>query len=244
MRADIVLLGALTCAPAAAMSQAIELPRVRYPALPAASPTADGFVPRGWAVVGRESGDLNGDGRADIVLLMQMRDRANVVTIPWGSGNERFDTNPHLLAAAFREPGGGYRLAATNHGLFQRPFGPHTGDDPIGEDTISIERRALLVSFGYLRGHASYRFRWQSGAFRLVGYEQGGVSGGCVETHSINYLTRRARVTKGMIDSDRTRVAWLRLAGPPPPTLDGLDLDTFRPDQAILGPLPECPFDE
>lgn len=241
MRIESLLLGALLCASSPAASQEADLPPVRYPALPSAAASADGLVPRGWTIVGRESGDLNGDGRPDAVLLMRMRDPANVITIPWAGSTERFDTNPHLLAIAFGEAGGRYRLAASNRGLFLRPSRPYTGDGPPGEDSIAIERGALLVSFEFLRGGASYRFRWQSGAFRLIGYEGRGVSGGCIETVSINYLTRRARVTGGLISSDRTRVAHRRLVGGNPPTLEGIDLETFFPEEAVAGPPSLCP---
>ncbi|HEX8645064.1 MAG TPA: hypothetical protein VF702_14240 [Allosphingosinicella sp.] len=235
------LAASLGSAGVAAAGQGFEIPEVRYPQLKAAAPDADGFVPPGWEVVGRDSGDLNGDGRADLVLLMQMRDPANVLTIPGGDGSERFDTNPHLLAVVFAAPAGGYRLAASNSGLFFRPAAPYSGDDPLGDDTISIERGSLLVSFGFLRGGASYRFRWRSGAFRLIGYDASGVSGGCVESISINYPTRRAQLTNEPVESDRTRVARRRVIGRAPPTLDRIDLDSFRPEEDISGPPLPCP---
>jgi len=239
IRLFLALLSA--AAPAAASAQPLDVPPVRYPAVPVEARGAEGFVPAGWAVVARESGDLNADGRPDLVLLMQMRDRANILAVPVGDETVAFDTNPHLLAVAFGHAGGGYRLAASNRGLFLRPIQPFTGEDALGEETIRIERGGLLVSFGYLRGHASYRFRWQGGAFRLIGFESGGASGGCVETISINYLTRRARVTNAPISSDRTPAAWRAVAGPPPPTLSEIDLEEFIPEMEIAGPPLPCP---
>jgi hypothetical protein len=238
MRIELSLLAAALLGSAAlsAAGQPLEVPEVRFPELPAEAADAAGFVPPGWAPIARESGDLNGDGRPDLVLLMQLRDPANVQTVPRGDGIESFDTNPHLLAVVFAGPAGGYRLAASNSGLFLRPPANFTGDDPIGGDTISIERGSLVVSFGFLRGGASYRFRWQRGAFRLIGYEASGVSGGCVETISINYLTRRARLTNEPVESDRTRVARRRVVGGPPPTLDRIAVNGFHPEEAIAGP--------
>ncbi|MEA3040957.1 MAG: hypothetical protein QOC65_446 [Sphingomonadales bacterium] len=240
MRARLSLL--LIAVPAAAAGQPLELPRVRYPDVPAAARDAGGFVPAGWAIVARESGDLNADGRQDLVLLMRMRDPANVLPLPAGERTEPFDTNPHLLAVAFGERGGGYRLAASNHRLFPRPIQPFTGEDPLDEETIRIERGGLLVWFGYLRGQASYRFRWQGGAFRLIGYESSGASGGCVETISINYLTRRARRTNEPISSDSTRAVWRSVTGGAPPTLSEIDSEDFIPEMGIAGaPIPCTP---
>lgn len=228
----LFILSLAAAAPASA--QELEIPPVAYPQLPAAASEPADFVPPGWAVVTTDRGDLNGDGRADVVLLMQMRDAANVVAYPIGDRTEPFDTNPHMLAVAFAAPDGRYRLAASSRGLFVRPLRPYTGEDTLGEETVRLERGGLLISFGYLRGHASYRFRWQGGAFRLIGYESGGASGGCVETYSINYLTGRARETEGLISSDRTRVAWRRVIGEPP-TLSEIDLETFAPDMWLTG---------
>jgi hypothetical protein len=239
MQTRFLLPLAVAAAPAAA-AQPHDIPAISYPALPGAAQQAEGFVPAGWALIASKSGDLNADGRIDLVLLMRMRDPANVVPIDLGDRSEPFDTNPHMLAVAFRQPRGGYRLAASNHRLFVQPLRPFTGEGPLGEDTIRIERGGLLISFDYLRGAASYRFRWQSGAFRLIGYEGSGVSGGCIETISINYLTRRARVTKGLTSDDRERVANRAVDGRAP-TLDAIDLETFMPEEAIAGPPLLCP---
>ena len=226
---------------AAASVQIPEPPPVRYPALPRAAADAAGFVPAGWTVVASKRGDLNGDGAADLVLLIRMRDPANIVTVPPPTGPAQLDTNPHMLVVAFARPEGGYRLVASNHGLFSREVWPWAGEDPIGEDTIGVERGLLRVDFGHLRGASSFRFRWQSGAMRLIGYETSGIAAGCVHRTSINYSTGRARLENGLISGDRSRVAWRRLRSADRPTFERIDLETFIPDLAIGGPPVACP---
>jgi hypothetical protein len=231
---------------AVAFGQDPEIPPVRYPTLPRAAADAAGLVPAGWTIIASRRGDLNGDGAADLALLLQMRDRRNVLAVPTGGRTERFDTNPHLLVIAFAEPRHGYRLVASSTGLFPRPLRPWTGDEPPGAETIRLERGDLIVNFIFLRGWSRYRFRWQSGAFRLNGYDSGGASGGCVATVSINYLTGRARVTRDPISSDRARVVWRPLQSTVRPTLDRIDLETFTPEMAISGQPLRCtpPVDE
>jgi hypothetical protein len=239
MRISASLLGALCASQAAA--QPLVIPPVRYPALPRAAADAAGFVPAGWAIVASKRGDLNGDGAADLVLLLRMRDAANIVAVPLGDGTEPLDTNPHMLAVAFAEPRGGYRLAVSNHGLFPRQTWPWTGEDPLGEDTIGVDRGVLRVDFGHLRGASGFRFRWQAGAMRLIGYESSGAAAGCVHRVSINYSTGRARLENGLISGDRSRVARRRLRSGDRPTLDRIDLETFIPDLAVAGPPVPCP---
>ena len=229
----------LAAAPAVA-AQELGIPPVTYPALAPTAADARGFVPPGWSVVASRRGDLNGDSAADLVLLLRMNDPANILAIPLGGRTERFDTNPHLLVIAFAAPRGGYRLAASNRGLFPRPERPWTGEEPPGEDTLRLERGSLRLTFTYLRGWAAYRFRWQGGAFRLIGYDRAGASGGCVETVSIDYLTGRARLTNDAIESYRTRITWRRLGAERPPTLDRIDMDDFWPDRTIAGPPLPC----
>jgi len=223
-----------------AASQPVELPPAHVPELPSASRDAAGFVPTGWTIVARRAGDLNGDRVPDLVLVLKMTDPANVVPVPVGEETEPFDTNPHVLLVAFAERGGGYRLAASNRGLFPRREVPFTGDLPPGEETIRLERGSLVVFFEYLRGWASYRFRWEGGVMRLIGYDDSGVAGGCILTTSINYLTGRARLGASLISSDRERTAWRRVQGPTPPDLDQIDLAEFFPDETVTGPPLMC----
>jgi hypothetical protein len=164
-----------------------------------------------------------------------MADPANIVAIPAGDENRRLDTNPHLLLVAFADRAGGYRLVASNHGLFLRPDQPATGDLPPGLDTIRLERGSLVVFFEYLRGWASYRFRWQEGEMQLIGYDDAGVSGGCQTSTSINYLTGRVRLTAGYVDQDRSRTATRRLERRQRPTLEEIDLTEFFPEEGIGG---------
>ena len=234
MRTEAALAVALLFG-SAALGQPVELPPVRYPELPSAARDAAGFVPPGWAILSRRQGDLNGDRAADLVLLLRMNDPANIVTVPVGEETRPFDTNPHLLLVAFAERGGGYRRAASNRGLLLRPEQPFTGDVPPNEDTIRLERGSLIVFLEYLRGSASFRFRWQDGAMRLIGYDDVGVSGGCMTGTSINYLTGRVRLEAGYVDQDRNLTASRRLTSLERPTLDRVDLLEFDPQEAVAG---------
>lgn len=140
---------------AASADHRLEIPAVRYPGLPDGAAETAGFIPAGWEIVAQKGGDLNGDDAGDLVLLLRMRDSANIIAVSAGDRAEQFDTNPHMLVIAFAEPRGGFRLVATNRGLFPRPTYPWNGEETPGEDTIRVERGSLLVHLGYLRGWAA-----------------------------------------------------------------------------------------
>lgn len=230
---------ALLAAPAAA--QMVEPPPVTYPQLPATAATAEGFVPAGWKIVKRQAGDLNGDGKADLALLLRMTDKANIVRDDESQPADMFDTNPFLLAVALAEPAGGYRLAVANHKFFHRPEVPHSGDLPPDEsDSVRIERGTLVLGNEYLRGMDSFRFRWDGGEFRLIGYESSGADAGCVERISINYLTGKVKWSDTPIDRDKEVPVERKVAAGALPTLATIDMSAFLPSDTIAGDSPQC----
>ena len=222
-RIRVGLFGALVAGLAVtAAIQSAAASTVEQPRLPQRAADAAGFIPPGWTLTGHQAADLNGDGRSDLALLI-------------GRAGSAGEPASHMVFVAFAEPAVGYRLAARNHALFDNARPESSGDVPPNADTIRIERGSLILSFEYLRGMATYRFRWDGGAMRLIGYDMSGVSGGCMTTTSINYLTGRARLTAGYIDQDSDRTVSRRLARMARPTLDGIDPATFDPTEGMTG---------
>jgi hypothetical protein len=241
IRIGLALLPLLAAAPAAAQED--EAPPVTYPTLPARAATAEGFVPAGWRIDARAQGDLNGDGDSDLALVLRGQDPANVVSGSLGPAN--FDTNPRILAVAFAERGaGGYRLVVQNHRLIPRHV-IATIDDPFDPegDALEIERGTLKVSLirfasagGWDAGGTAFTFRWQNGALRLIGYDFDNVRRNTGESTSlsINFVTRRARIATGRIESDAERVRWSRIRAGPLLTIDEIgDGLEFDPDGAV-----------
>jgi hypothetical protein len=87
-----------------------------YPRLPERAATARDFVPEGWTLEKMLQGDLNGDGRADLAMVMREKDPEKMLTASEGGDDRDFNTNPYRIAAAFREADGKtYRLVMENH---------------------------------------------------------------------------------------------------------------------------------
>jgi len=219
----------------------VEAPPVSFPTIAEDAADAEGFVPKGWVLIDRKSGDLNKDGRPDIALLLRMDDKVNVVAMPYGEPGETWDTNPFMLAVAFADPAGGYRLAASSHSIFYRPDAPGSGDTLPNHDTLAIERGSLVVFYEHLRSHESFRFRWDGERLQLIGYDSGGAFSECVETATINYLTGKAQLKAMRIDSDAVRSKNYTFEPASMPDLATFDLGDFIPTDLLKGDSPPCP---
>ncbi|HEX8308448.1 MAG TPA: hypothetical protein VF645_08525 [Allosphingosinicella sp.] len=224
----------------ASRASAQGLPRVSYPPLPGEAATAEGFVPRGWSVETRANGDLNGDSKADLALVLRSRDRANV--IPTEMCGEELDTNPSILAILLAKPGGGYRVAVENHALIPRRENSCQLD---GLTAMSIERGALRLDFermmsagGWDMGSTTFKWRWRNGALRLIGFDRSNVkrNTGAMTRISINYPTGRAKISTGNIGRDREKVRWKTLRNRRAPTIQEVGNGLiFDPEDIVSG---------
>lgn len=231
------LLAALLLTALPAFAQELRIPPVDYPVLPAHATRAEGFVPSGWRIEQQLRGDLNGDKREDLVLVLRQQDPRNIVEHD-GFGISPLDSNPRMLAIAWATPDG-YSLAAQNHTLITRHEAPNLSDVFEEGAGVSIVRGTLQTTLFFFSnagswstGSASYTFRWQEGAFALIGYDRSSMlrNSGQTESLSINYSTRRVRHAEGSMESDKERVRWETLSSPQRWTLETVgDGSAFEP---------------
>ena len=236
----------------ATAASAQEVPDVTYPTVARTATSAQGFVPAGWVLEKQVTGDLNGDGRADLALVLHMNNRANILRTSGLSDENTFDTNPRILAVAVAQ-GNGYRLVVANHTLIPR-VDNYARTDPLddsGGAPITITNGVLKVQLtnfmsagGWDAGGIGYTFRITNGALRLIGYDSNQVTRntGCSVNLSVNYNTRRATREVGTIDSNRSRTTNLRLSNAAVPTIDQIDDGfSFDPDNLSTRAPYTCP---
>ena len=239
MRATIAVIGLLLYAACGSVAAEPVIPDASYPALVKHALSVEGFLPNEWRIEIQKPGDLNGDGRDDVVLVLRAMDDSNIIDMRGQGGPENFDTNPRILMVAFANAAGGYDLALENHTLIGRTVEPSAQDplDPKGvqEGGVEIKNGTLQVTLGYFggdMGHTTYTFRFQGGRFALIGYDSVNVerSQGIMRSVSINYTTRRMERSIGKISDDVSKVTRTKLPAKPLLTMqhvgDGLD---FQP---------------
>jgi len=213
-----------------AMAQDPVIPDVTYPSLPKQASSAEGFVPSGWVLEAQASGDLNRDSVPDLALVLRQNNPKNIVKNP-GLGENPFDTNPRILAVAFRNgPAGDFVLQIENHRLIPRRTDPVMAD-PF-EEGLTIDRGSLRVNLnlwlsagGWDMSGMTHTLQYRNGRFELIGYDRSTTNRRSLDTTdvSVNYLTGKMKISTGNSNSDKpAKVTWKALPRRALPTVDDI----------------------
>lgn len=180
--------------------------------------TVEEIVPEGWEEQ-HVKGDLNKDGIEDLVLVVLSNDPAHIKTRDDGY---QYNFNPKVLTVYFGSPSGVYKQFKA----WDKAIPGREDEYTDTEADISITPKGVMdirVSYWSSAGTAdtggtTYRYRFQSGDFYLIGEESGWFSRmtGEGERISINYLTGQKHITTGnMIENTGLRTKKLKLKKEP-----------------------------
>ena len=144
------------------------------------------FIPKGYKLFEKISGDLNKDGLDDCVLIIKATRKDGFVK---NSFDKVVDRNRRGIIILFTEKNG-YKLASKNYNCFSSEnedggnyFSPELG--------VIIKDSKLYLHYYHGRyGYWEYCFRYQNSDFMLIGYEASHDRGPVVLFKtSINFLT-------------------------------------------------------
>ena len=161
--------------------------------------TIEEVVPNGWDIQSA-TGDLNKDGIEDFVLIVRPKDPAHIKTRDDGF---EYNFNPLFLAVYFGSPSGVYKRFKVWHDTVSGREDEYTditnelSITPKGAIDISVSSWSSMGTAA--TGGSTYRYRFQSGNFYLIGEESSWLNRmtGEGESTSINYLTGQKEITTG-----------------------------------------------
>jgi hypothetical protein len=154
------------------------------PEFPQSEKSVKAFIPKGYSMLEDAEGDLNGDGIADKVFVIERNDSNNWMM------SDSVDTYERILVILFREADH-YILKDTNSRcILCKACGGAFGDPFAGLD---IKKRVLTIShYGGSNWRWSFdrKFRYQNDAFYLIGAtDHSFLAGGYCEKYKENAAT-------------------------------------------------------
>ncbi|MCL2184018.1 MAG: hypothetical protein FWB85_11180, partial [Chitinispirillia bacterium] len=180
-------------------------------------------VPAGYRLFEMFTGDLNGDGQEDVVLIIKGTDRNKIVKCEergesGDAGNRMVDINGRGIIIDFKE-GNGYRRVLENRDCLSSEIDDHLRTYPYD---IRIEKGSLFIKYGSSRfDECHYNFKYRNSDFELIGYDHHEMGGSMtvIKTVSVNYLSRKALIKERPSGTGKFTETWKSFAGPVPPKL-------------------------
>jgi hypothetical protein len=166
-------------------------------------------VPSGWKVIEQITGDLDGDGRTDLVFVCEEQDPRKIAKHPDIEGR-MVNTNRRTMVVLLADQSGFRKIGES--AKFVMPsyvdeFDSY-GDCFAG---LVLARGVLEVRFLWISAAGTssgsldiYKFRLEQGRLRLIGSESESWHRGSGEKDraSVNYLTGRRKLTSGLNEFD------------------------------------------
>ncbi len=187
-----------------------------YPKIKRTGTTTKSFIPKGWTTVDEAKGDLNGDKRDDIAIVIKAEAAKFKQDNSQGIGPNVFDTNPRMLVVLFKDAKkNAYHLAEQNNNFIAIADSP-TMMDPF--ESLSIKKGVLEVNFmlffnagGWSASKTCYKFRFQNNQFALIGADKNELQRNTGEetNFSINFLTGRMKVASVVpMEEFKSQTSW------------------------------------
>ncbi len=166
-----------------------------YPHLPAHCKSIDELVPPDWHKIQEASGDLDRDGRVDVILAIEFKDSVRHVRPDGWFSN----TQPRILAIALGAEDQGFKLFTQSNTFLLRE---DEGGMSSPELMLSVDKDTLLLGFQLTRGAIRYWFCYNHGELACVRFTNAGVSGGIIESTELDLLKNSALLQKGPVGKD------------------------------------------
>lgn len=157
------------------------------------------FIPKNYILYEGITGDLNKDGKEDVVIIIKATDKKNIVKNDY---DRIVDRNRRGIIVLLKEENG-YKKLVENLSCFSSENEDGGVYFPPGLSP-EIRKNSLFIHYGHGRyGWWHYQFRILKNDMQLIGYEQNSQRGPLLlENISINFLTKKKSVRKNLTDNE------------------------------------------
>ena len=203
-----------------------------YPVIARQGRNVNDFVPPGWRILDKVSGDLNHDNTNDAAVILQYKDTLTVKDTSFDGdtteqSNHMIYRQPRILLILLKDAKSQafYLIAQSNTFIILNDNKDYM-EDPYQE--MSIKKGVLQISFGlsYSAGswdvtNTAYKFRYRQNSLTLIGADYFSVSRATsdYDNYSYNFLTGKRRREKGNYNKGIPKVTWKQLSAMPLKTL-------------------------
>lgn len=151
---------AIVLTASSAQAQIFTKPDKAIGTMPSEGKKVEIFVPKGWEIVSRADGDLNGDGLSDAAITLGLNEDMRGML---DTSDDKYESPPYIVAVLFAKSGGGFERFAANGHLY-----PQYGNAPLD---LKIVRGVLITNQNFRDGwaiDATYRFRYDAAENKLM----------------------------------------------------------------------------
>ncbi|WP_151776387.1 hypothetical protein [Acinetobacter bereziniae] len=176
------------------------------------------YIPKGWKILGKAEGDLNGDQQPDLALIIENTDPKNIVhhdSYDKNSENQRLNLNERKLLVLFKDDQTYHQIASNDSLPTENSNEKKCLIDPLIVDHSPIIQNGLLkisLNFGFRCEswevfNNLYSFRYQNQAFYLIGYDLHYFDrpSGNSRSESTDFLTRKFKQSLSTPELDLKR---------------------------------------
>lgn len=177
------------------------------PLLPKQGKALENLVPKGWSVVKKAMGDLNGDGVSDLAFVIQGSD-AQYIKGKQSDNDGVINLNPRVLAIYFQNEETGQYHIKRQLNSFIPLLDDHGMDEPLSEFVISKTELRIGFHFWSTSGRDTadylYSFSYRQKSFQLLAFflSRSNRSSGNTIDHHFNFGNKKLTVTKGNFAKD------------------------------------------
>jgi hypothetical protein len=174
--------------------------------------TFDSFVAKDEKLIRQVWGDLNKDGKKDVVMILEKTDPKNIIPHD-GLGTDTLNVNPRKIVVLFFTEKGYEKIVENSRfvPVENSPVSPCLAD-PLEDGYLDIKKGVFRISLSYWLSCGSwessrdvYVFRYQNEKMQLIGYDYSSYhrATGEIWEGSYNFMTmKKEKKTGGNIEDN------------------------------------------